>query len=176
MREKAKNDFSSYVAQVGDSYARLDQLGKAVSAGEFNPLNYVFATEVGQTMARAFGEQGQPLREQINTMAPNIINVIRQSTQMGSKGMDSNAEREFYIKAMGDPKLPIEANIKALDVLDKVYGNGNAVKEMLKNYPELKSKVNKYQLNWSPSQSGKSSTPAIEGAASNDEIYKRHLK
>jgi ubiquitin len=176
MREKAKNDFSSYVAQVGDSYARLDQLGKAVSAGEFNPLNYVFATEVGQTMARAFGEQGQPLREQINTMAPNIINVIRQSTQMGSKGMDSNAEREFYIKAMGDPKLPIEANIKALDVLDKVYGNGNAVKEMLKNYPELKSKVDKYQLNWSPNQSGKSSTPSIEGAASNQDVYKRHLK
>jgi hypothetical protein len=77
---------------------------------------------------------------------------------------------------MGDPKLPIEANIKALDVLDKVYGNGNAVKEMLKNYPELKSKVNKYQLNWSPSQSGKSSTPSIEGAASNQDVYKRHLK
>jgi hypothetical protein len=77
---------------------------------------------------------------------------------------------------MGDPKLPIEANIKALDVLDKVYGNGNAVKEMLKNYPELKSKVDKYQLNWSPNQSGKSSTPSIEGAASNQDVYKRHLK
>jgi len=146
VREKAKNDFSNYIAQVGDSYARLNEMGKAVSAGEANPLNYAFSTAVGQTMGRMFGEEGQPLRDQINTMAPNIINVIRQSTQMGSKGMDSNAEREFYIKAMGDPTLPIEANIKALDALDKAYGKGNAVGDILKNYPELAKKVNSYKL------------------------------
>ena len=154
MREKAQTDFSTYIAQVGDSYAKLNEMGKAVSAGEANPLNYVFSTAVGQTMGRMFGEKGQPLRDQINTMAPNIINVIRQSTQMGSKGMDSNAEREFYIKAMGDPTLPIEANIKALEALDKAYGKGNAVENMLKNYPELAQKVNKYKLSPTTEETG----------------------
>ena len=154
MREKAQTDFSTYISQVGDSYAKLNEMGKAVSAGEANPLNYVFSTAIGQTMGRMFGEKGQPLRDQINTMAPNIINVIRQSTQMGSKGMDSNAEREFYIKAMGDPILPIEANIKALEALDKAYGKGNAVENMLKNYPELAQKVNKYKLSPTTEETG----------------------
>jgi len=166
-REKAKTDFSTYISQVGDSYARLDELGKAVSAGEANPLNYAFSTAVGQTMGRMFGEEGQPLRDQINTMAPNIINVIRQSTQMGSKGMDSNAEREFYIKAMGDPTLPIEANIKALDALDKAYGKGNAVGDILKNYPELAKKVNSYKL-----ALPKASNVAPTSGSSN--IYEKH--
>jgi hypothetical protein len=166
-REKAKTDFSTYISQVGDSYARLNELGKAVSAGEANPLNYAFSTAVGQTMGRMFGEEGQPLRDQINTMAPNIINVIRQSTQMGSKGMDSNAEREFFIKAMGDPTLPIEANIKALDALDKAYGKGNAVEDILKNYPELAKKVNSYKL-----ALPKASNVAPTSGSSN--IYEKH--
>ena len=159
-KEKAQNDFTAYISQVGDSYARLDKMGKAVSAGKANPLNYVFSTPAGQTMARMFGEEGQTLRDDINTMAPNIINVIRQSTQMGSKGMDSNAEREFYIKAMGDPTLPIEANIKALDALDKAYGKGNAIESIVKNYPDLAKKVNAYKL--TPPKASASSIPRSE--------------
>lgn len=154
LKEKALNNFSNYIAQVGDSYAKLNQMGKAVSGGEANPLNYVFATPIGQTMGRMFGEEGQILRDQINTMAPNIVNVIRQSTEMGAKGMDSDSERLFFIKSMGDPTLPIEANIKALDALDKAYGKGNAVETMLKNYPELAEKVNKYKLTPPKTESG----------------------
>ena len=146
VKEKALNDFSNYITQIGDSYAKLNQMGKAVSAGEANPLNYVFSTPLGQTMGRMFGEKGQPLRDQINTMVPNIINVIRQSSQMGAKGMDSEKELSFYLRSVGDTMLPLEANIKALDALDKAYGKGNAVENILKNYPELAQKVNKYKL------------------------------
>ena len=134
LKEKALNDFSNYITQIGDSYAKLNQMGKAVSGGEANPLNYVFATPLGQTMGRIFGEEGQPLRDQINTMVPNIINVIRQSSQMGAKGMDSEKELSFYLRSVGDATLPLEANIKALDALDKAYGKGNAVETMLKNF------------------------------------------
>jgi hypothetical protein len=37
--------------------------------------------------------------------------------------------------------LPIEANIKALDILDKAYGKGDMVEKMLKNEPKLYAKV-----------------------------------
>lgn len=143
---KAKEDFSSYVQQMADSYARLNEKGKAVAGGEMNPLNYVEATGPGQVFSRMLGSESQVLRDQINTMRPAIINVIRQASEMGAKGMDSEKELEFYLSSLGDPRLPVEANIKALDVLDKVYGEGKAVKTILKDYPELLKKVSGYNL------------------------------
>ena len=144
--EKNKNDFTGYVQQMSDSYARLDKMGKAVTGASSNPLNYIESTSAGQELSRMFGSEPQVLRDQINTMRPSIINVIRQASEMGAKGLDSEKELAFYLSALGDPKLPVEANIKALEVLDKVYGTGKAVSSMLKNYPELAKKVNVYSL------------------------------
>jgi len=144
--EKNKNDFTGYVQQMADSYARLDKMGKAVTGASSNPLNYIESTSAGQELSRMFGSEPQVLRDQINTMRPSIINVIRQASEMGAKGLDSEKELAFYLSALGDPKLPVEANIKALEVLDKVYGTGKAVSSMLKNYPELAKKVNVYSL------------------------------
>ena len=145
-REKAKIDFTSYVEQMTGSYAKLDEMGKAVTGASSNPLNYIESTSAGQELSRMFGSEPQVLRDQINTMRPSIINVIRQASEMGAKGLDSEKELTFYLSALGDPKLPVEANIKALEVLDKVYGTGKAVPSMLKNYPELAKKVNSYKL------------------------------
>jgi len=167
VREKAKIDFTSYVEQMTGSYAKLDEIGKAVTGASSNPLNYIESTSVGQELSRMFGSEPQVLRDQINTMRPSIINVIRQASEMGAKGLDSEKELVFYLSALGDPKLPVEANIKALEVLDKVYGTGKAVSSMLKNYPELAKKVNSYKL-----ALPKASNVAPTSGSSN--IYEKH--
>jgi len=148
---KNKDDFSSYVSQIANSYAGLDRMGKAVTGNNSNPMNYLESTEGGQTLARMFGSDPQVLRDRINTMRPNIINVIRKSSEMGAKGMDSEKELSFYLSALGDPKIPVEANIKALDTLDKVYGNGKAVDAIISDFPELKKRVDKYDLQFNSS-------------------------
>jgi len=163
VREKAKIDFTSYVEQMTGSYAKLDEMGKAVTGAGSNPLNYIESTSAGQELSRMFGSEPQVLRDQINTMRPSIINVIRQASEMGAKGLDSEKELAFYLSALGDPKLPVEANIKALEVLDKVYGTGKAVSSMLKNYPELAQKVNKYKL--APTEGNTGTTPTATPVA-----------
>jgi|694.fasta_scaffold15164_4 hypothetical protein len=145
-KEKAKTDFSGYMQQITGSYATLDAKGKAVTGEKSSIMNALTATSAGQAVSRALGSEDQVLRDQINTMRPSIVNVIRQATEMGAKGMDSEKELTFYLSAIGDPSLPVEANIKALETLDKVYGTGKAVNEMLKNFPNLKKKVDKYSF------------------------------
>jgi len=93
-------------------------------------------------------------------MAPNLINVVRQSSEMGAKGLDSEKELKFYLGAIGDPTRPIEANLKALDVLDKAYGDGKAVSNMLIENPQLLRKVKEYGLKFdSKDEKTSGSTP-----------------
>jgi hypothetical protein len=165
-KEKAKTDFSGYMQEITGSYATLDAKGKAVTGEKSSIINALTATGAGQAVSRALGSEDQVLRDQINTMRPSIINVIRQATEMGAKGMDSEKELTFYLSAIGDPSLPVEANIKALETLDKVYGTGKAVNEMLKNFPDLKKKVDKYSFKSIPT----SETPA----SGSDNIYEKH--
>lgn len=142
----ARENFSNYVSEMANAYASLYKKGGAVSAGESNIGNIIAGTDIGQVAGRAIGSEAQVMRDLINTMTPNIINVIRQSTEMGAKGMDTPKELEFYLRALGDVNLPIEASIKALDTLDKIYGKGETVPKMLKDNPALLEKVKKSGL------------------------------
>jgi hypothetical protein len=169
-KEKAKADFSSYIQQMTGSYAALNEMGKAVTGGEGSVMSALEATGAGQAVSRALGSEAQVFRDQINMMRPNIVNVIRQSTEMGAKGMDSEKELAFYLSALGDAKLPVEANIKALQTLDKVYGKGGTVEKMLENYPDLKKKVEQYSFRLPEDVKS-----PIEGSSSNQEIYRKHL-
>jgi hypothetical protein len=48
---------------------------------------------------------------------------------------------------------PVEANIKALDMLDKAYGEGTAAQQGLKDNPALKAKVEKTKLEFGEKES-----------------------
>lgn len=169
--DKNKADFSGYISETAGAYARLHEMGKTVSSGS-NPLNYLESTEQGQVLSRMFGKSPQILRDKINTIRPSIINVIRKSSEMGAKGMDSEKELSFYLDALGDQTMPVEANIKALEILDKVYGTGKAVNSILSDYPELKKKVEKYDLKFNNSATNPSTNTT--GSKSED-IYNKYL-
>jgi len=126
---------------MANAYSSLYKKGGAISAGETNVGSAIAGTGIGQVAGRVTGSETQVMRDVINTMTPNMINVIRQSTEMGAKGMDSEKELQFYLRAIGDVNLPIEASLKALDTLDKIYGKGDTVQKMLKDNPALYGKV-----------------------------------
>lgn len=146
IKEKGKKNFSDYIGEMAGAYSNLYKKGGAVAGGERSLGAYAGGTETGQILSRIAGSEAQVYRDVINSMAPNLINVVRQSSEMGAKGLDSEKELKFYLGAIGDPTRPIEANLKALDVLDKAYGDGKAVSNMLIENPQLLRKVKEYGL------------------------------
>lgn len=160
IKEKGKKNFSDYIGEMARAYSNLYKKGGAVAGGESSLGAYVGGTETGQMLSRISGSEAQVYRDVINSMAPNLINIVRQSSEMGAKGLDSEKELKFYLGAIGDPTRPIEANLKAIDVLDKAYGDGNAVYNMLIENPELLRKVKEYGLKFdSKEEKAAGSTP-----------------
>lgn len=82
------------------------------------------ASAVGQLVGGAVGTQEQELRDKIQMAKPLLINEIRAATGMSAKAMDSNAELQFYLQAATDPTRSFEANLQALDYLDRAYAGG----------------------------------------------------
>lgn len=137
---QGRNSFSSYVGSIANAYAELDKSGAAISTRKSpmeNIQSFAAGTELGKSVGAAVGSEASSFRAIIDSQTPGIINVIRQSSEMGAKGMDSDAERKFYITALGTQTLPVEANIRALIELDKAYGNGDVANIVKEKNPAL---------------------------------------
>jgi hypothetical protein len=78
----------------------------------------------GQLTGQAFGTKEQSMRNQIKMMQPLLIQDIRKASAMGARGLDSEKELAFYLRAASDPSLDLQSNLQALEVLDKAYGLG----------------------------------------------------
>lgn len=116
---------SDTVTQLKDLYDQLDKNGDITSTSSGGLSNSVAAIEssgLGQGFGKLFGTKSQSLRNQINQSRPLLLQAIKQATGMSSKQMDSNAELKFYLSAATDPTLDVQANRKALEHLDKLYG------------------------------------------------------
>ncbi len=85
------------------------------------------ASGVGQMAGEFAGTEEQSIRNQIKQLQPLLIQDIRQASKMGAKGLDSEKELQFYLQAATDPKRDIQANLNAIQVLDKAYGLGLGV-------------------------------------------------
>lgn len=137
---KGRDSFSSYVGSIANAYAELDKAGAAISTRKGpmeNIQSFAAGTELGKSVGAAVGSEAASFRAIIDSQTPGIINVIRQSSEMGAKGMDSDAERRFYITALGTQTLPVEANIRALIELDKAYGNSDVANIVKEKNPAL---------------------------------------
>lgn len=137
---KGRDSFSSYVGSIANAYAELDRAGAAISTRK-GPMENIKAfaagTELGKSVGSAVGSEASSFRAIIDSQTPGIINVIRQSSEMGARGMDSDAERKFYLTALGSQTLPVEANVRALIELDKAYGNNDVANIVKEKNPAL---------------------------------------
>ena len=138
--EQSRNQFASAVGNIANAYAELDKVGAAISTRKGpieNIKSFAAGTEVGKSVGSAIGSETASFRAVIDSQTPAIINAIRQSSEMGARGMDSDSERKFYVTALGAQTLPVEANVRALIELDKAYGKGEVANIIREKNPAL---------------------------------------
>jgi hypothetical protein len=127
VKKQAKQQLSDVVGQLKTSYDTLLEGGgitSTTSGGRENIGAKMGTSAVGQFMGSALGTKNQEQRQVIEQTRPLLLNLIKEATGMSASQMNSNAEMQMYLKAATDPKLSYEANITALQNLDKTFGLG----------------------------------------------------
>lgn len=115
------------VTEVLDIYNKLDELGAVPSVKRSTGENLRISasvTGVGQFLDKKVAGEAQSLRNQIAAIKPTLMSAIRQATEMGAKGLDSEKELEFYMAALSDPTQDVESSKAALKILNDNYGLG----------------------------------------------------
>jgi hypothetical protein len=124
-QHKAKVKLDGAVAHLADLYYKLNGVGGIVNI-EKGPISNIWArvksTDLGQGFLNAMGIEEQSYRNQIKKIKPDIINQIRQATNMGARGLDSEKELEFYLQMVSNEKTDLQSNIAALVALSRAYG------------------------------------------------------
>lgn len=116
------------VADLRDKYNQLNEGGGIVNQdrGAMANLGASFgASSVGQTLGGAVGTKNQTARDTIAMTRPLLLQSIMKATGMSAKQMDSNAELKMYLATATDPTKGYQANVEALDRIEKLYGGGN---------------------------------------------------
>lgn len=141
--ESVKN-FKDVTQNVIGAFLKLDELGGTIKPDSSFLQNIsarVTASDLGQVVAGAFGEEAQTLRNQIEGAKPLILGAIMQSTGMSARALDSNAELKFWLSSLADPKKDMYSQLVALDVLDRRFGDGNTLSEMLADRPDVVKQI-----------------------------------
>jgi hypothetical protein len=131
-KNQAQTVLTNTVGGMADAYVQLDKMHGIVNPdrGSMENLTARAASSApGQEATMAVGSKAASVRQQIINSRPALISAIRQATQMGARGLDSNVELQFYLGQASDPTKDIYSNLAALDRLDKAYGLGVGVKE-----------------------------------------------
>jgi hypothetical protein len=121
--------FDTMIGGLRDSYKQLGEMGGITSTKQ-GPLSNLGAgiasSGIGQATGRLFGTQAQSIRNNIAQSRPLLLNAIKEATGMSAKQMDSNTELNLYLRAATDPALDLQANLHALDQLEKLYGGNRS--------------------------------------------------
>lgn len=107
-----------------DALAEAGDIADPSQGAVANTLARVQSSAVGQAVGSALGTKSQSQRESIEMTRPLLLNAIRSATGMSARQMDSNRELQLYLAAATDPTKGYSANIRALEMLDKLYGIG----------------------------------------------------
>ena len=121
----ARQKMGGMLSKMADLYQGLFTQGAAIStsqSGAENILNYARSNLA--PLEQAAGTDAGDIRNQIDSLRPLIINEIRQASEMGVRGMDTPAELNFYLQAMGDTTRNVESNMAAAIILNQTYGTG----------------------------------------------------
>jgi hypothetical protein len=159
MAATGKDSVSSLVSQLADQYETL-KTGGGITSPDQDTLSNIGAgiasSAPGQMVGRLVGTNNQSARNTISQMRPLLLNSIKQATGMSAKQMDSNAELKLYLSASTDPTLDFQANLQAMDNLDKQFGTGAVSAKLREQYPWLSKEK-------SPARGQSTSTPVPSG-------------
>lgn len=132
-QQNAKNRLTGDLATLADHYVTLDSTKSIVNIENStteNLLASLKSSTLGQAFGKRIGTSAQSIRNAVNNLRPLLLQEIRQSTDMGARGLDSEKELEFYMQAATNEKQDIQSNIAAIVVLDEAYGTGEIADKM----------------------------------------------
>lgn len=142
--QKAKVRMTTNLATMVDNYIKLDELGGMINV-ENNSMDNIWARAKSlgwaQAIQNAMGTDEQLLRNSINNIKPILIQDIRQSTNMSARGLDSEKELEFYLKAVTSEKSDLQSNIATALLIDRAYGDGKLYSQL---EPKLSAKTKQF--------------------------------
>jgi hypothetical protein len=147
--EKGKENLNLLLGQLHDYYDQLHKSG-GITSTDSGPLENVAAklgsSSIGQAVGGAVGTKNQSVRDSIAQQRPLLMQAIMKANNMTAKSMDSNVELKLWLATATDPTLGYEANKRALDMLEKLYGGGSAeaVKSPAQDGPGGASGIRKY--------------------------------
>ena len=124
--DSGRQSLSDITDQLRNHYDLLEKSGGIpdVSKGAMsNVVAGVASSTPGQMTGKLFGTENQSARNSIIQQRPLLLQAIKQASGMSAKQMDSNAEMKLYLQAATDPSLDVQTNRRALDLLEKLYGN-----------------------------------------------------
>ena len=123
---KGKERTSFVLDEMRKEYGTLQQKGAAVDTSRPAVDNigaYAAGTGVGQAIGRAVGSEEQSIRNNIQQKIPMLIGAIMQATGLSASQLNSNAELQFYLQQATNVSNDVQSNMKALDMLDYLYGS-----------------------------------------------------
>jgi len=126
-KAKGREDAQTLISQLRSSYNTLNESNAITSTKNRVGTNIgaaISSSGAGQAFGRALGTSAQSERNTITQTRPLLLAAIKNATGMSAKQMDSNAEMQLYLKAATDPSLDYEANMRALDNLEKMLTSG----------------------------------------------------
>jgi hypothetical protein len=122
-KETAQSNAETTIAQLRQSFDRLDKLGGITSTRNRVGTNIaagLSSSAAGQFTGRLLGTEAQSERNKIAQTRPLLMTTIMQAMGLSAKQLDSNAELKLWLSAATDPTLDLEANRDALNNLERM--------------------------------------------------------
>jgi hypothetical protein len=93
------------------------------------------ASGAGQLAGSFTGSESQSFRDTIEQTRPLLLTAIMKATGLSATQLNSNVELQTYLKTATDPKVSIQANVKALNNISTMFGLGEKfeVPEIIKS-------------------------------------------
>ena len=130
---KGKKNINTLLKRVKDLFVSLEKkeaLPRPDRTG-FQGFNIALASSGAGRVATKFSplsnvasRENLQLFNAVDTIRPSLIQGIRQATDMGARGLDSEKELEFYIQAATDVRTSFATNAAAMQILSDLYGTG----------------------------------------------------
>ncbi len=127
VRERAKGQtvVRTVISSLRDHFSKLNEMG-GITNTEKDPVSNLAAGAAssagGQVTGKLLGTKSQSLRNTIAQQRPLLMQAVMKATGMTAKQMDSNVELKLWLATATDPTVDFQSNMKALDMLEQLYG------------------------------------------------------
>lgn len=130
-KEAGQAILTGALTDLHDAHTRLQSQGAYVSPDRTwwrNSFERFSGSDIGQFIAGYAGTEAQNQRDEVEQIRPLVMAGIKKATGLTGKELDSNRELQFYLAAATDVTRSKEANMAAIQRLDRMYGGGLGIK------------------------------------------------